>query len=92
MMTEKRANTTIRTPTNARIIFNEGKTMVSCVVQRLSESGAVLHVHSVFGIPTAFRLALNDQTQHPCWVVRKTAKEISVAFTDWQPESDAIGA
>lgn len=76
----------------ARIVFNDG-TMVSCHVQSLSESGAILQVHTVFGIPSAFRLTLSDQTQHPCWVVRKTTKEISVAFTDWQPAlAEAIGA
>lgn len=76
----------------ARIVFNEGHTMVSCLVQSLSESGAILQVHSVLGIPSAFRLTLSDQTHHPCWVVRKTGKAISVAFTDWQPAAEAIGA
>lgn len=79
-----------RIPPNARIIFNEGNTTVSCVVHSLTDSGAVLQVHSVFGIPSIFRLALDDHTERPCWVVRKTTKEISVAFTDWHPQ--AIGA
>lgn len=91
-MVEKQPTISVRTPANARIVFNEGRTMVSCVVHALSDSGAVLHVHSVFGIPTAFRLSLSDQIQHSCWIVRKTAKEIRVAFTDWEPVSDAIGA
>jgi hypothetical protein len=85
-------NTQHRVSPNARIVFNDGQTTVSCAVQQLTESGATLQVHSVFGIPSAFRLALSDTTQHPCWVVRKTARELKVAFTDWRPAAEAVGA
>lgn len=81
-----------RIASSARIVFNDGQTTVSCTVHQLTESGATLQVHSVFGIPSAFRLALSETTQHPCWVVRKGAKELKVAFTDWQPAAEALGA
>lgn len=66
----------------ARIVFNGGKTTITCNVQSLSSEGAVLQVHSVLGIPSAFRLHLQNQTQHPCWVIKKTTKTITVVFTD----------
>ncbi|SFD23466.1 hypothetical protein [Devosia psychrophila] len=91
-MSKARISNTHRTPLNARIVFNDGQTIVSCSVHQLTESGATLQVHSVLGIPSTFRLALSDTTQHPCWVVRKAAKEIKVAFTDWQPAAEAMGA
>lgn len=91
-MSPVRKTNTQHIPPNARIMFNDGQTTVSCFVHQLTESGATLQVHSVFGIPSAFRLALNETTQHPCWVVRKTAKEIKVAFTDWHPAAEALGA
>lgn len=91
-MNKARTTNTHRIPPNARIVFNEGRTTVSCIVRQLTASGATLQVHSVFGIPSVFRLALNEKTQHPCWVVRKTTKEINVVFADWEPASEAIGA
>lgn len=91
-MSKARTTSTYRVTPNARIVFNDGQTTVSCSVHQLTESGATLQVHSVLGIPSAFRLALSDTTQHPCWVVRKTAKEIKVAFTDWQPAAETMGA
>jgi hypothetical protein len=91
-LSKARTTNTHRTPPHARIVFNDGQTMVSCTVHQLTDSGATLQVHSVFGIPSAFRLALNEKTQHPCWVVRKSAKELKVAFTDWQPAAEAVGA
>lgn len=75
----------------AHIVFNDGRSTISCVVKNLSVSGALLQVQAVFGIPSSFRLALSDGTQRPCWVVRRAAKEIGVAFTDWQPDAEAIG-
>lgn len=66
----------------ARIVFNDGKLTVSCNVQSLSGEGAVLQVNSTYGIPSAFRLQLQKQIQHPCWVVKKTTKTITVVFTD----------
>lgn len=75
----------------ARIVFNQGRSMVSCVVKSLSDDGALLQVHSVFGIPSIFRLALTDDTHRSCWVVRRTAKQIAVAFTDMEPSAAAIG-
>jgi len=91
-MPKARTTNTHRPPPDARIVFNDGRTTVSCSVHHLTQSGATLQVHSVFGIPSAFRLALSDTTQHPCWVVKKTAKELKVAFTDWQPPAEAMGA
>ena len=75
----------------AHIVFNQGQSTVSCVVKNLTDSGAVLRVHSVFGIPSAFRLALSEETHRPCWVIRRTTKEIAVAFTDLEPMAEAIG-
>lgn len=76
----------------ARIVFNQGQSIISCVVKNLSEGGALLQVHSVFGIPSAFHLALPEQTHRPCWVIRRTTKEIAVAFTDIEPMAEAIAA
>ena len=75
----------------ARIVFNQGQSTVSCIVKNLSNGGALLQVHSVFGIPSAFRLALSEETPRPCWVTRRTTKEITVAFTDLEPMAEAIG-
>ncbi|HTN62725.1 MAG TPA: PilZ domain-containing protein [Devosia sp.] len=75
----------------ARIVFNQGRSTVACTVRNLSDSGALLRVHSVFGIPSAFRLALSEETLRPCWVIRRTTKEIAVAFTDVELPAEAVG-
>lgn len=66
----------------ARIVFDGGKMEVSCNVQSLSRVGAVLQLNSTFRIPSAFRLHLENKTQHPCWVIKKSTKTITVVFTD----------
>ncbi len=66
----------------ARIVFDGGRMQVSCNVQSLSRDGAVLQLHSTFRIPSAFRLHLEDKAQHPCWVIKKSTKTITVVFTD----------
>jgi hypothetical protein len=74
----------------ARIVFNQGHSTVSCIIRTLSNDGALLQVQSAFGIPSAFRLALADDTHRPCWVVRRTPKEIAVAFTDAEPLVETV--
>lgn len=86
-MLELRGRPTLK---GAYIVFNEGRSTISCVVKHLSESGAKLEVRSATGIPTAFRLVLNDQTAHACWIVRRSGREIGVAFTDWDPSKEAL--
>lgn len=66
--------------------------MVSCTVPQLTDSGATLQVDPLFGIPSAFRRALNEKAQNPCWAVRKSAKELKVTFTDRQLAAEAVGA
>jgi hypothetical protein len=75
----------------AYIVFNDRRSTISCVIKNLSDSGAKLQVPSALGIPNTLRQVLTDKTERPCWVVRRTEKEIGVAFTDWVPPAETFG-
>lgn len=73
----------------AHIVPNDGSPVIPCVLQSFSDSGAVLRLHVMAAVPTAFRLGFGDAPPRPCWILRRAGREITVAFTDWAPEEIA---
>jgi len=63
------------------IVFNDGRSTVTCVVRNLSDTGALLRVEISAGIPDHFALRF-DQKIVSCAVVRRTLTEIAVRFVD----------
>ena len=80
-MDERRGGQRHRVLKGARIVFNEGRSTISCTVRNLSGSGALLRVESVLGIPDQFALVVSGDAARCCDVVRRTANELGVAFT-----------
>ena len=73
-----------RTLKGAWILFNDGRSTISCIVRDLSEEGARLCVTSVIGIPSKFVLHVDD-LRRPCRVVRTMATELGVRFEPSEP-------
>ena len=80
-MDERRGGQRYRVLKGARIVFNEGRSTISCTVRNLSGSGALLRVESVLGMPDQFDLVVSGDAARRCDVVRRTAHELGVAFT-----------
>ena len=81
MMTEHRTAPRHRTLKAGLIVFNDGRSTISCIVRNMSDSGALLKVQISAGIPDSFTLRF-DQKSVGCVVVRRTLTELGVRFAD----------
>ena len=79
-MEERRATIRHRTLKGGKIAINDGFSVIDCTVRNLSETGVLLRVVSVVGIPDQFVLIISDNQKHNCTVVRRTATDIGVTF------------
>jgi hypothetical protein len=77
---ERRSTPRQRTLKGGKIVFNAGRSVISCTVRSLSPAGARLTVASVVGIPDAFELQVMAEKPRPCRVVWRAAAELGVAF------------
>ena len=82
MTEDNRAAPRRRTLKGGKIVINDGFSTFACTVRNLSETGALLRVASVVGIPDTFTLVMDDGSgSHACAVVRRRAEELGVQFT-----------
>lgn len=82
MTDDNRASTRRRTLKGGKIVINDGFSTFACTVRNLSETGALLKVAGVVGIPDAFTLVMDDgSARYACTVVRRSAEELGVQFT-----------
>lgn len=79
-MDEKRKVPRARTLKGARIVFNDGRSTINCIIGNLSATGALLRVVSVVGVPPTFILVGADGVGHLCRIVWKSATELGVTF------------
>lgn len=70
-----------RTLKGGRIATNEGHSTINCTVRNLSDTGALIRVASVIGVPDSFQLVLDDGRTFDCAVAHKSATDIGVSFT-----------
>lgn len=80
-MIERRTALRHRTLKTGLIVFNDGRSTLTCVVRNLSESGALLKVENSAGVPESFALRF-EQKSVRCSAVRRTLTEIAVCFVD----------
>jgi hypothetical protein len=80
-MTERRApSPRKRTLKAGTIVFNGGGG-ISGVVKNLSDSGALVHIESLIGIPDKFTLFIEaDQFKRKCEIVWRLPNRIGVRF------------
>lgn len=82
-MTEQRIQQRNRTFRSGKLVFNNKRSIINCVVKNLSISGACLEVESTGGIPTAFELKLDEaDASHLCQLVWMSDKRVGVEFRD----------
>jgi hypothetical protein len=79
-MEERRSRERRKTLKGARILINEGKSTIDCVVRNVSATGAKLTVASVVGIPDSFILINSDGSRRKCRVIWRALRELGVAF------------
>ena len=63
------------------IVFNNGGATISATVKNVSESGALLEVESVIGVPSQFTLVIKaNDFKRECRIVWRQARRIGVRF------------
>lgn len=81
LMDNRRGAVRLRTLKSGKVVFNDGNSVVDCVVRDLSESGAKLKVVSIVGIPDHFSLALEgERNGRACSIAWRKGSELGVTF------------
>ncbi len=70
----------LRVLKGAKIIFNNGSSVIDCTARNLSPGGAALEVPTTAGIPAEFDLQIQGVAQHRCQVRWKRDGRIGVTF------------
>ncbi|HZP78669.1 MAG TPA: diguanylate cyclase [Pseudolabrys sp.] len=78
-MDERRQELRHRTLRSGKIVFNDRRSVVDCLVRNLSDGGACLQVNTSFGLPASFDLAVDDALI-AVDMVWATQNRIGVAF------------
>src|SRR6185369_9008471 len=60
-MDERRREVRSRTLYSGKIVFNDRRSVIDCIVRNLSEAGACLQVDSTQGIPESFELVVDGE-------------------------------
>jgi hypothetical protein len=80
-MQERRHSQRVRTLRAGRIVFNNKRSVIDCMVRNTSRNGACLLVASVVGIPSAFELLIEGDTDsRPCKRVWHAQNRIGIEF------------
>lgn len=78
-MEEKRKSPRVRTFKGGRLVFNDGRSTLDCVVRNISEGGAKLSFNQVAAIPDVFDITI-DGTSRPCRIVWRKSLDVGVSF------------
>jgi hypothetical protein len=78
---DRRRSTRRKLLKSASIVFNNGASVIACVVRNTSEHGARLEVESSLGVPEAFTLRFGDGHAVDCAVVWRGQRTIGVIFS-----------
>ena len=89
-MEERRTSMRQRVLRAARLRFDGGTDGVDCVVRDISTGGAQLFVLSVNGIPSEFKLELDEIPARDCFVRWRQPNTLGVVFLS--PQSAGLHA
>jgi hypothetical protein len=79
-MQERRHSPRSRTLRAGKILFNNKRSVIDCMVRNISAHGACLLVANVVG-PACFDLIIDgESTSHPCTMVWHAANRLGVEF------------
>jgi PAS domain-containing protein len=76
-----------RTLREGKILLNDRRSVIDCVVRNLSEAGACLQVASVVGIPPNFDLQIDHEAiSRPCRMIWHAQNRIGIEFRSRQAD------
>ncbi|MBV9261822.1 MAG: PAS-domain containing protein, partial [Pseudolabrys sp.] len=82
-MDERRQTGRHRLLKGGKIIFNDRRSVIDCLVRNFSDQGVCLHVNSAANVPREFELAIDGtEKSHRCHVRWATRDRIGAQFAD----------
>jgi hypothetical protein len=82
IMDERRSEYRQRVLKGASIVFNKGRSTITCTVRELSPGGARLRIPNSIGVPDQFTLVLSDGARWEARVVWRLLNEMGVAWIE----------
>jgi hypothetical protein len=80
-MAERRKSLRTRTLRSGRIVLNNRRSVLDCMIRNLSPSGACLLVPSVVGVPPSFELLIDGEpAPRQCQVVWHDQQRLGIEF------------
>jgi diguanylate cyclase (GGDEF)-like protein len=80
-MSEQKPTPRGRTFLAGKVISNYGQSTIDCIVRRVSETGAVIEVESVLGVPERFHLLIPGEGEpQPCKRSWQSEKQVGLVF------------
>jgi len=80
-MPERRTLQRDRTLLGAKMVFNNGRSTIDCLVRNLSADGACVQVESTVGMPTEVHLAIGINADlRACNVIWQSANRVGLSF------------
>jgi hypothetical protein len=78
-MDEKRRSPRRRVLKTGSIVFNGGRSVMSCTLRNISDHGALLKLDNTLSIPSQFVLCFDRVSVH-CEVIRRALGDLAVEF------------
>ena len=80
-MPERRTLQRDRTLLGGKMVFNNGRSTIDCLVRNLSADGACVQVESTAGLPTEVHLAIGkDADLRACNIIWESANRVGLSF------------
>jgi hypothetical protein len=80
-MQERRQSPRTRTLRAGKILFNNKRSVIDCMVRNISASGACVLVANVVGIPATFDLVIDGESaSRPCAMVWHANNRLGIEF------------
>jgi hypothetical protein len=80
-MPERRHSPRTRTLRAAKILFNNKRSVIDCMVRNISDRGACLLVANVVGIPATFDLMIDGEpASRACTMVWHASNRLGIEF------------
>jgi hypothetical protein len=80
-MQERRHSQRARTLRAGKIVFNDKRCVIDCMIRNISRNGACLLVASVVGIPSGFDLLIDGEAEsRHCKLVWHAQNRIGIEF------------
>ena len=79
---DRRAHPRKKMLKRARIVYQDGKCLMDCVVADLSKGGAKIQHTDIFACPDSFEFQMEGEPARRCKVVQKSGRAVRVKFVD----------